>query len=69
MHIPSLGTFDANAKPTRPLWRRSSAQKPLACQAHFTAVIDAHGDMALTAALDGKLHNLRMRQSMCLMWR
>jgi ring-1,2-phenylacetyl-CoA epoxidase subunit PaaE len=62
MHIPSLGTSDANAKPTRPLWRRSSAQRMLACQAHFNAVIDVHGDMALTVALDGKPHNLRMNK-------
>jgi ring-1,2-phenylacetyl-CoA epoxidase subunit PaaE len=62
MHIPSLGTSDENAKPTRPVWRRSSAQKPLACQAHFNAVIDADGEVALTAMFDGKPHNLRMNK-------
>jgi len=62
MHIPSFSMSNANAKPRRPLWRRPSAQRPPARQAHFNAVIDAHGDMALTAALDGKPHNLRMNK-------
>jgi|GEM_PF-4865118 ring-1,2-phenylacetyl-CoA epoxidase subunit PaaE len=34
----------------------------MACQAHFNAVIDAHGERALTVVLGGKPHNLCMNK-------